>query len=163
MKLLLSFVIAFISLSPLHAMADWESYKGHEGDYRLVADAGGNSGIAFVCYDDRLFLSLVQAKVSVQRLTKPIPVFLSISVDGGAEKLFDAYLMGFGDGSVSANTQGKEKEIKSVINAMKNADEKILVGIRVKKNNHWAYVSANTKDLKSSVDYFLSSDCLDRI
>ncbi|CAI2057258.1 Uncharacterised protein [Serratia quinivorans] len=163
MKLLFSILIAFISSSPFLAMADWESYKGNEGDYRLVADAGGNSGIAFVCYDNRLFLSLMQAKVSTQRPTKPIPVFLSISVDGGSEKLFDAYLMGFDDGIVSANTQGKEKEIKLVVNAMKNAKEKILVGIRVKESNHWAYVSANTKDLKSSVDYFLSSDCLNRI
>ncbi|EPN2806515.1 hypothetical protein ACTWOG_004245 [Serratia marcescens] len=163
MKLLLSFVIVFISLSPLQAMADWESYKGHEGEYRLVADTGANSGIAFVCYDDRLFLSLIQVKVSTQRPIKPIPVFLSISVDGGSEKLFDAYLMGFGDGSVSANTQKKEKEIKLVINAMKSAKEKVLVGIRMKEGNHWTYVSANTKDLKASVNYFLSSDCLDRI
>ena len=153
MKFLFGILVAFISLSPFLAMADWESYKGNEGDYRLVADTGANSGIAFVCYDDRLFLSLMQAKVSTQRPIKPIPV-LSISVDGRSENIFDAHLMGFDDGSVSANTQGKEKEIKLVVNAMKSAKEKILVGIRMKESNHWTYVSANTKDLKSSVDYF---------
>ncbi|MBH2781744.1 hypothetical protein I5L25_08030 [Serratia marcescens] len=163
MKFLFGILVAFISLSPFLAMADWESYKGNEGGYRLVADTGANSGIAFVCYGDRLFLSLMQAKVSTQRPIKPIPVFLSISVDGRSENIFDAYLMGFDDGSVSANTQGKEKEIKLVVNAMKSAKEKILVGIRMKESNHWAYVSANTKDLKSSVDYFLGSDCLNRI
>lgn len=159
MKLLFGILIAFISMSPFLAMADWESYKGKEGDYRLVADTGGNSGIAFVCYENRLFLSLMQAKVPTQRPTKPIPVFLSVSVDGGSEILFDAYLMGFDDGSVSASTKEEEK-IKSLINTMKNAKEKIAVGIKMKESNHWAYVSANTKDLRTSVDYFLSSGCL---